>query len=123
MSPLLPFRKYGTDGALAIRDGLVFVLLIDKPHTEIAEASTSLLNRYLELFGHHVTLIHDRGEEDRPFNARRLAALRKRFDGMGRLGQGVKFTMRDGVESMVPDYRFQYRGRSDQPRTPNEVSY
>jgi hypothetical protein len=35
----------------------------------------------------------------------------------------MKFTLRDGVESTVPDYRFQYRGRNDEPRTPKEASY
>ncbi len=120
----LPIKKYSDSGSLVVRDGLVFVLFIDESHAEIADRVTVFLNHVIETLGDaRFTLIHDRGELLRPFDAKKLSSLRGRLTGPAlRSGKSVMFTIRDGLETEVATTQLQYYGcRND--RSPTEVSY
>jgi Type VI immunity for VRR-NUC len=120
----LPIRKNAQNGALALRDGLVFALFMRKSHRDLGEAVGALLDRYLAGVGpKRMTLIHDTGEQYRPLTPARMARLKKNITLPSDDDEDdFMVTLRDGTEPVVPDHYFQYFGCVSE-RKPAEASY
>lgn len=114
MDNLIPLRVRSEDGLLALRDGIVFVLFIRKPHSEICEAVVDILDDYSILVGpEKLQWVHDRGEFFQPYTAQRQSALRRRLaPSVATEAQHAYFALKGECgEGEAGAYRFAYRGR------------
>ncbi len=121
MRSILPYRAYDTDGVLAARDGIVFVLFIEGDHHEIAGSVGELYDRYCEIFGcERLKWAHDRGESFRPLTKRKRTSVRKMLSAEhAKPGKDYFVTLKSGEEDGdAPEHLFQYRGmeRATTPR-------
>ena len=115
MGALLPIRKVSTDGALGLRDGIVFVLFMRNPHVELCDSIAQMYEGFEKLVGaEQLQWVHDRGESYRPYTVRRRARIRELLSPVtAEALQEERFTIKGGCgESDAGGFLFGYRGRS-----------
>jgi hypothetical protein len=111
MTTPFPFRKFAANGSMAMRDGLVFVVFMPAPHSQVGAASATAFERYLAWVGSsRFTLVHDRGEQYRQLTPKKLSGLVTRLRAQRPQTVEFQFSIRDGDEGTVPEHYFAYSG-------------
>jgi Type VI immunity for VRR-NUC len=112
MAVPLPIRLRADDGTLALRDGLIFVLFIRRPHLDICEDVARLYSEYEAFVGReHLQWVHARGEQFRPYTPRARSQI-ARYLRRATTATSELFTIKgDCAESEPGGFLFRYRGR------------
>ena len=125
MKGLFPIKLM--DGEqVCLRDGLVFVLFINKSHAEIAENAGQLFDKYIDTIGEDtLNYIHDRGEFFRPMTKKILNRARKLLSSEGAKKRKDEFftLISANHPSEAGNHLFQYSAEDLSQLDPEETSY